>query len=155
MAHQEFRQNINPRHAQQAEEEEEMLRRAIAESEAMAREGQTSTRETELVPVHQPHHATDRVYDDDDPELQAALQASLQPSHEWEEIPPHLLQLPTPLQMPKQTTPAQGQISTDDTVNDTDTASETDATTEPETDIVERDVSMEEMRRRRLARFEG
>ncbi|KAJ7170533.1 Josephin-domain-containing protein [Mycena crocata] len=135
--------------------EEEMIRRAIEESEASARleghgrtAGPASTSDvptqagmdSEMDHVMQPQsnsrHAQDRVYDDDDAELQAALKASLE-------------QLPQGWTLPEQLTPQGTSHSAIGTVELADVSQES-----PPSPAAE-DVSVDELRRRRLARFES
>ncbi|KAF8210296.1 Josephin-domain-containing protein [Mycena galopus ATCC 62051] len=95
-------------------EEEEMIRRAIEESEASARlEGHGTTSDSSLPP------RLERVYDDDDAELQAALKASLEHVPEGWTLPSNSVEL-------------------------------ADAPSPP---APEEEVSVDELRRRRLARF--
>ncbi|KAI0665903.1 Josephin-domain-containing protein [Trametes maxima] len=146
-----------------AEEEDEMLRRAIAESEAMAQEhasrqiadsdAATGTEE-EAAPAQQPPawHGH-RMYDDEDQELQAALRASLETVPEGFRvpspppvIPPRLAPEPAaPASSTLQPPPIQRQPS-----SEFETESEAESA-EPEPE----QLSMEEIRRRRLARFGG
>lgn len=151
------------------EDEEEQLRRAIAESEAMAREEGTlqtgqdvagtganvdSAQEREWPPglTH-----GGRIYDDEDAELQAALQASLQTA------PPeiHTTARDSPLTAASAARPRADHQALAPKIDDDDddsygydTATEetmSDAPPEPQGD----DLSIEEMRRRRLERFGG
>ncbi|KAI0645966.1 Josephin-domain-containing protein [Trametes meyenii] len=144
-----------------AEEEDEMLRRAIAESEAMAQEhaarqptdsdAATGTEEGAAPAQQQPAWHQHRVYDDEDEELQAALRASLETVPEGFRvpspppvIPPRLAPEPTaPAASTLQPPPIQRQPS-----SEFETESEAESA-EPE------QLSMEEIRRRRLARFGG
>ncbi|RDX42061.1 hypothetical protein OH76DRAFT_146914 [Lentinus brumalis] len=150
------------------EDEDEMLRRAIAESEAMAQaQGSGSGRGSQegddapgaapaLAPAVAPNapawHAH-RVYDDEDQELQAALRASLEtvpPGFRVPSPPPVVAasrpsQPSTPPAQVLQPPPLQRQASSE-TIK---TESEGDAP-EPEPEL-----SPEEIRRRRLARFGG
>jgi Ataxin-3 len=176
-----------------AHEEEEEIRRAIAESEEMAREqglelgraqmgglgverraGSDNTQQAEAsraAPIH-----GGRVYDDEDAEFQAALQASL-------ETAPPGINTPTPPRVsdsPMRRSPLPAAASraaprpgtgpsNDTTVHDVDADADDDddldydeedtATSDTLSDSAEQqqaeDVSVEEMRRRRLARFGG
>ncbi|TFY72226.1 hypothetical protein EVG20_g798 [Dentipellis fragilis] len=161
------------------DDEEEQLRRAIAESEALARGDQAHAggEDDELLDddgmdLDAPHQGTaqthayaqpehrwpapsDRVYDDDDAELQAALRASL------EDVPPEfrIPDTPPPPQpgqpaVPAPTAAPSSVLSTEaesDETSTVDTETEAEAEAEPQ----EEQVSVEEMRRRRLARFGG
>jgi ataxin-3 len=154
------------------EDEEEQLRRAIAESEAMAREEGTlqtgqdvagrganvdSAQEREWAPslTH-----GGRIYDDEDAELQAALQASLQTA------PPEIhtsdrTARDSPFTAASAARPRADHQARAPEIDDDDddsygydTATEetmSDAPPEPQGD----DLSIEEMRRRRLERFGG
>ncbi|KAJ7462332.1 Josephin-domain-containing protein [Mycena galericulata] len=124
--------------AREHDTEEEMIRRAIEESEASARlEGHAGPDLADpgnsevspmpgvedTVPHSHPRYSQDRVYDDDDAELQAALKASLEQLPEgW----------PDPPDIPIPSEPVD-HVSAD----------------EPSME----DVSVDELRRRRLARF--
>lgn len=101
----------------------------------------------------------DRVYDDEDAELQAALRASL------EDVPPGFTMPDTPQRAPPSLpvpTPfvdasTKTNVPPPETTHDEDARTETESeagTTTAEEDEREQ-VSMEEMRRRRLARFGG
>ncbi|KAJ3858473.1 Josephin-domain-containing protein [Lentinula novae-zelandiae] len=138
---------------EEEEEEEEMLRRAIAESEAMAKEeghemGSISDDEGEShLNLDQSHLAPSspagrRVYDDEDAELQAALRASLEG---WNP-PPETTTVPAPAV--SHTSPLQ---SSDSSMTDDDESIASEDTAPAESS--EAPVSVEEMRRRRLARF--
>lgn len=168
-------------------EEEEQMRRAIAESEEMAR-GQglelgraqmgsgdagtlgarsDNTQQAE-VSRHDRIHGG-RVYDDEDAELQAALQASLEtaPPGIHAPTPPrasgfHMRRSPLPAASSR-TAPRLGtEASNDPNVHDDgdddddlyDTATEETLSEAAEPQEAD-DLSMEEMRRRRLARFGG
>ncbi|RPD54755.1 Josephin-domain-containing protein [Lentinus tigrinus ALCF2SS1-6] len=147
------------------EDEDEMLRRAIAESEAMARaqgSGQGSQEEDDDAPAPAPALAQSappawhqhRVYDDEDQELQAALRASLEtvpPGFRVPSPPPIASSRSSPSEVP--TPPAQSlqppAIKRQPSSESIKTESETDAP-EPEPEL-----SPEEIRRRRIARFGG
>ncbi|KAJ6586946.1 Josephin-domain-containing protein [Mycena vulgaris] len=131
--------------------EEEMVRRAIEESETSARiEGHgrpadpsdsEASRQAGMEDLGQshsiPHYTQDRVYDDDDAELQAALKASLE-------------QLPEGWQLPEQMTPHESVGPPDTSVNYSQPVGQPDMS---EDIPVPEDVSVDELRRRRLARF--
>lgn len=144
------------------EDEDEQLRRAIAESAEMAREQRpTQTGNVSTGTGADPEPAStgertqgrlhgDRVYDDEDAELQAALQASLG------EGPPGFIS-PDPFTVASVgsagSEPSTGTHGDDDGEGDT-------ATEETGSDTAERlqppaDLSIEEMRQRRLERFGG
>lgn len=154
---------------------EEQLRRAIAESEAMARTGASGVGEedidvdmdTEQAPIIPTPRAAspllgtfvgggDRVYDDDDAELQAALRASLEHVPEgWTppaETPPvrpsTSVVVPTPFPTPPV---SHSQDDSESVMSDDTTPSSDAALLVP----AEEPVDVEEMRRRRLARFGG
>ncbi|KAJ7703173.1 Josephin-domain-containing protein [Mycena rosella] len=128
--------------------EDEMIRRAIEESEASARiEGHERSADPrlaedagmeDLVQSHpNPRYTQDRVYDDDDAELQAALKASLE-------------QLPDGWQLPEQANRHDSTGLPSTSVDDRHPVEQSDASR----DIpVAEDVSVDELRRRRLARF--
>ncbi|KAH9942503.1 Josephin-domain-containing protein [Epithele typhae] len=158
------------------EDEDEMLRRAIAESEAMARAGAEDDEDDDgddgggaatpaaREPAPAPPQAQwqqHRMYDDEDAELQAALRASLESAPEGFVVPEpgafpqsrpppaqahtQTVPPPVPAQSHLQPPPLQRQPSDDFETESEDTADEP----EPE------QLSMEEIRRRRLARFGG
>ncbi|KZP34624.1 Josephin-domain-containing protein [Athelia psychrophila] len=165
---------------QAEEEEEENIRRAIAESEAMARTYPRPNQEEEdaamdvddsddedyVVPrapvlghpslpdvaPAQPEYMAHRVYDDDDAELQAALKASLEHMPEGftvpEVQPPPSAPPPGPSSSSAQAPPLRRQESVSSVGTGTSTSTEME--TEP---VEEKKVDLEEMRRRRLARF--
>jgi Ataxin-3 len=89
-----------------------------------------------------------RVYDDDDEELQAALKASLESVPDGFTIPdpPPLSVAPPPTSV---STPGTSSVSPDE---DDEVASQASIDTSP---VQESQVSVDEMRRRRLARFGG
>jgi len=175
------------------DDEEEQLRRAIEESEEMAREqglepGRTqadsddartrarpdNTQQTEAWRHDRVHDG--RVYDDEDAELQAALRASLEsaPPGIHTPTPPHTFETPmhhsplpaaasraTPLahtEPSNVTNVDDGDDGDDDDddlyYDDEDTATDETLSESAGPQQIE-DVSMEEMRRRRLARFGG
>lgn len=154
------------------EEEAEMLRRAIAESQAEARardraagrQGEESGDQMDAEPSQDAQQtwvsAADRVYDDDDAQLQAALKASLETVPADFKIP----DTPPAPSLPLSTGSApsadlssgvQREEETDEaSIIDTETETEPDDTTDEQMKE-EEDVSVEEMRKRRLARFGG
>ena len=158
------------RRRREHEEEEEMVRQAIAESEALHRQeqhpsqaesvGQNTAVEGEIEPLPQPRNAptssgsAHRVYDDEDAELQAALRASLEDVPEGYQIPdsPPPMMIP-PLRHLVERPPLPETITTSSSMGtdtgDSEMESETSSITSPE----DEQISMEEMRRRRLARF--
>lgn len=155
---------INPRRRQEEEEEEEMLRQAIAESEALARlEGHgrpddDDDDEADDMDVDQSQAArppqnlmSPRVYDDEDEELQAALRASLEHIPEgW--TPP--AETSVPALLPNTTIPINRSASLDSVEDDESIASE-DTTTMESSEAPAEPVDVDEMRKRRLARFGG
>ncbi|KAI0266700.1 Josephin-domain-containing protein [Gloeopeniophorella convolvens] len=160
------------------DDEDEQLRRAIAESETLIhRQGHVDADEDISRPAtdheaasadewsHEPALG-DRVYDDEDAELQAALRASLEtvpPGFRLPDTPPRAFpQPPAPptasaAQLPHASSAAtreddDGELDYED--NDVDTSvAETES--DAHTPVPEEDLSVEEMRRRRLARFGG
>ena len=152
------------------EDEDELLRRAIEESAEMAREqGLTQTDNESAVIGADPEAAVytgektqgpshgDRVYDDEDAELQAALQASL-----GENLPGLFSPDSSTESSPFTTASASSAKSelSSGTLEDDDAEGDT-ATEETGSDTAERsqppagNVNIEEMRRRRLERFGG
>ena len=131
---------------QRAEQEEaEVMRRAIEKSKALAQRSQLEVDED--IEIDDENHDMDaesshahknfqgnRVYDDDDAELQAALKASL------EHMPPNH----PPSQLPKSPSDVE---DTESIMSDTTNAAE-----ESSSNITPA-VSLDEIRRRRLARF--
>ncbi|GLB37430.1 putative josephin [Lyophyllum shimeji] len=152
------------------EEEAEQLRRAIAESEALARaeghaprdeqDGSRDTAERRGPSAQGPpvgHALNDRVYDDDDAALQAALRASLeQVPHGWElpGLPPQRAPIrhPSPPPPPPHA-PARSECDKD--AEDADSVLSDEAGEHPSSDAAPETVSVDELRRRRLARFGG
>ncbi|KAF8274593.1 Josephin-domain-containing protein [Lactarius quietus] len=152
------------------EDENEQLRRAIAESAEMAREqGHTKTGNESTGIGAGPEPAvytgegtqrrshSDRVYDDEDAELQAALQASL-----WEG-PPGSFSPDSSTEYSPFTTASAASVNSElssGTLEDDDGEGDT-ATEETGSDTAERpqpsaeNLNIEEMRRRRLERFGG
>lgn len=108
-------------------------------------------------------HTMDRVYDDDDAELQAALKASLETVPPGFILPPNVPPPPPPPQ-PLTSRPS-AETSATQAVEKSEAETETETETEAETDAevassepaqaTKEEVSIEEMRRRRLARFGG
>jgi Ataxin-3 len=162
------------------EEEDEMLRRAIAESEAMAKsadpqqEGREddamittdedddpdyvpSSRQTPATTSFDP--SNHRVYDDDDAELQAALKASLESAPTGWTAPEFTS--PVPVQPPSAPMPPaavpvppghqiEEDVDSDDEVEDVEVPSSDPVHASPA-----KIVDVDEMRRKRLARFGG
>ena len=128
------------------QEEAEAMRRAIEKSKALAQRSQLEVDED--IAIHDENHDMDaesshtlksfvqgnRVYDDDDAELQAALKASL------EHMPPNH----PPSQRPKSASDVE---DTESVVSDMASAAE------ESTSNATPAVSLDEIRRRRLARF--
>ncbi|KAF7973698.1 hypothetical protein HWV62_14370 [Athelia sp. TMB] len=162
---------------QAEEEEEENIRRAIAESEAMARtyardadamDEDSDDGDEDYVPpapsrlrqaslpdaVHpQPDYMAHRVYDDDDAELQAALKASLEHMPEGFTVP-EAQALPSAPPLPRAAAQAPPLTRQESVSSVSDAGTATSAGTEVDTQPVqEQKVDLEEMRRRRLARF--
>ncbi|KAG1890258.1 Josephin-domain-containing protein [Suillus subluteus] len=146
---------------EEAAREEEHFRRAIADSlaERHARgeldddDDDDDPEDLDYVPSPQARmpYSTgqlDRVYDDDDADFQAALKASL------ENAPSEFTPLPVqPLRTRQAPSP---HISAAVEGNEIDNQSEADTSTiASESEAPEESVSVEEMRRRRLARFGG
>jgi Ataxin-3 len=163
------------------EDEDEQLRRAIAESEAMAREqGHLQTDDdvegtgADLDSAEDrkwPHELMQgsRVYDDENAELQAALQASLQttpPEIHSSNTPPRAsLDRHSPFMAASTARPRASHLvdsapeRDDDELYDddieSDTATEETMSDTPPQQAQGENLSIEEMRRRRLARFGG
>jgi len=160
----------------EADEEAELLRRAIEESEATARaeghvqdidEDGDDDDDMDFEPLIRQNAypsmgqvASNSVYDDDDAELQAALKASLEHVPEGWELPvlPH--QTPGPPPSPFSTIPAGNENTGSEWQRDKDDAEsvvsdETNTTTTDNTtsDVPVEAVSVDELRRRRLAKF--
>ncbi|KAG9316637.1 Josephin-domain-containing protein [Chiua virens] len=157
------------RQRQGAEDEDELFRRAMEESLAEHRSRTTDDMETdsddEYFEAPQARQSTDpvnRVYDDDDAELQAALKASLESMPSGFTLPPPSASAPpqrlinSPPRVPLETGRSQ---TTEESGAETETETETETDAEgagggtPQ--VAREDVSLEEMRRRRLARFGG
>jgi Ataxin-3 len=161
------------------EDDDEQLRRAIAESEAMAREqGHLDSEVAE--PGADLESAQDRewshgllqgsrVYDDENAELQAALQASLQGASPPEIYPSNTPPHASPVRHSSFTAASSvalprvdhqyGTLERDDDDLAADDSGSDTATEETKSDALPQpqgeDLSIEEMRRRRLARFGG
>ncbi|KAH7888678.1 Josephin-domain-containing protein [Phlebopus sp. FC_14] len=151
-----------PRRGEDVDDEDELFRRAMAESltERDTRR-QNDERDDdggegyELSPTFRSSgHSMNRVYDDDDAELQAALKASL-------ESAPHGFTLPpSPLRPSAQrlVNPAPSTVlhtaEKEKDESGIDTESEADASTSSAAPLAE-EVDVQEMRRRRLAKFGG
>ena len=130
------------------QEEAEALRRAIEKSKALTHRSQLEVDED--IEIDDENHDMDaesshavksfvqgsRVYDDDDAELQAALKASL------EHMPPNN----PPSQRPKSPSDVEDTEST--------VSADTTSATEESTSNATPSVSLDEIRKRRLARFE-
>ncbi|THH17732.1 hypothetical protein EW146_g3149 [Bondarzewia mesenterica] len=165
-----------PTETQGEEGEDELLRRAIAESEALARQREQAEDDMDVdvegaeerrsqQPSRGPSAhlggavmSGDRVYDDDDEQLQAALKASLESVPAGFRVP----ELPASrafVQPPATSIPSAG--ASDQHVRTSSMAeTETETESEPETgsevptgNEQKEDLNLEEMRRRRLARF--
>lgn len=154
-----FRRQQPPHGPQARDDNEEVhFRRAIADSLADRRargelDDDDDSEDSDYVPPPQariPYSKgpLDRVYDDDDADFQAALRASL------ENAPTEFTPLPVqPLQTRQAPSP---HISAAVEGNEIDDQSEADTNTiASESEAPEESVSVEEMRRRRLARFGG
>ncbi|KAF9071738.1 Josephin-domain-containing protein [Rhodocollybia butyracea] len=152
---------IDPRRRQQEEEEEEMLRQAIAESEELARlEGHgrpDDDDEADDMDVDQsqtarpPNLMGARVYDDEDEELQAALRASLEHMPEgW--TPPAETSVPA---VPPNTAIPINRSASLDSIDDDESIASEDTTTMESSEAPAEPVDVDEMRKRRLARFGG
>ncbi|KAH8828047.1 Josephin-domain-containing protein [Flagelloscypha sp. PMI_526] len=127
------------------QEEQEMIRKAIAESEALAQAqaGSSSEATPEISPPLIPagNMTLPRVYDDEDAELQAALRASLEDSAGH--VIPDLK--PKPPSRPTASTNVGAPIPVNASTSMDSVEEELDEPTKP--------VDMDEMRRRRLERF--
>ncbi|KAJ8076493.1 hypothetical protein PM082_000916 [Marasmius tenuissimus] len=141
------------------EDYEEMLRRVIAESEALAKaadekraqEGSDDGGSDMNVDVSStpqlPSFQREHVYDDDDAELQAALRASL------EEMPEGWAPVEQPTSTGSSSSATQSTKGTTDTASTVSDFSEDES--EPPSEQPAQVVDHDEIRRRRLARFGG
>lgn len=159
------------RRRREEEEEAEELRRAIEESEALARdrrnrdEGEDEDEDVDMDAPHAGLSATrnpypsvhsDRVYDDDDTELQAALKASLEHVPEGWQPPGLQLPLAAPPSMPTSgnTHDAGGSINKDTDDSESVMSDETNTAENPPSNAIQAEsVSVDELRKRRLAKF--
>ncbi|KAF9462409.1 Josephin-domain-containing protein [Collybia nuda] len=162
-----FEARREERRRQEAEEAEQ-LRLAIEESEALAKqEGHNIPNREDnegmdvdvVMPQLRPidhsysHLAPDRVYDDDDAELQAALKASLEQVPGGWELPE--LSHRNSVRPPETAGPINRSTITEKDAEDAESvlSDETSTTTDnPPSEVVEV-VSMDELRKKRLARF--
>lgn len=146
---------LPPLRGTRAAREEEELMRAIEASRALhsaagpSEEGEPAP----PPPPANPAFVHDRVYDDEDAELQAALKASLESVPEGFAMPdtPPARAAPMPpvrAPPPPQTIPQPMEQDDDDIMTETESEAESSSAIEPEPQL-----SMEEIRRRRLARF--
>lgn len=150
-------------------EDDELFRRAMEESlaEHHARTGddvemtELDDEEDHNVPAARPSiHTMDRVYDDDDAELQAALKASLETMPAGFTLQPST-QPPPPQRLTDEHLGAE--TSASPTVEESEAETETDTQTETDmegvsgvtAEVSREEVSIEELRKRRLARFGG
>jgi len=145
------------------DEEAEQLRRAIEESEAIARQEGHYTERTSPGEHHDGEgmsssefFSQDRVYDDDDAELQAALKASLEQVPDgWRfpEVPEHT----PPRQPPAQATAGAGTKVTGQDREDAESVpsdgADLTASNASLPDTAIESVGVDELRRRRLAKF--
>jgi Ataxin-3 len=149
---------VGRRRNTRAEQEEAELLAAIEESRAMHETlGDATPPTRDEDEDEQPQPATfgaDRVYDDEDAELQAALKASLESLPEGFRIPttppavqPARLPLPTSSHLPP-TAPEQREEDNDDVETESEADSSIVMDQAPQ-------VSMEELRKKRLERFGG
>ncbi|KAG6831744.1 hypothetical protein H0H92_007896 [Tricholoma furcatifolium] len=145
------------------EREAEELRRAIAESEALAQIGGTNTENEENSSSTRPgpdplqgsrsgRDVGNRVYDDDDADLQAALKASL------EQVPqgwqfPELSPQPTPPYLPAHPTASYSAISQPKHIEEDGNSELSEEAEHSQIETPVEAVSMDELRRRRLAKF--
>lgn len=148
-----------PPYEPQAQDENEHFRRAIADSLGERRgrgeldDDDDDSEDSDYVPSPQVRTSysmgqLDRVYDDDDADFQAALKASL------ESVPSE--HTPLPVQALRTRPAPSPHISAAVEGNEIDNQSEAETSTiASESGAPEESVSVEEMRRRRLARFGG
>lgn len=149
--------NQQPPHgAQDRGNEDEYLNRAITESlagrQARGDLDDDDFEDADYVPPPEEARISNmgqqnRVYDDDDADFQAALRASL------ESAPAEIS--PLPMQRSLQTRQPPSHISTTSEEHEIDNQSEVDTSTVASDNGASDEVSMEEMRKRRLARFGG
>ncbi|KAG2150357.1 Josephin-domain-containing protein [Suillus clintonianus] len=142
----------------QGSHEDEHFRRAItdslAERHARGDIDDDDSEDSDYVPTPEARTSygtgqQDRVYDDDDANFQAALRASL------ESAPPEFIPLPVQPLRARQSPPSPHIAATFED-SEIDGRSEADTSTiASESEAPEEAVSVEEMRRRRLARFGG
>ena len=151
------------------EDEDALLRRAMEESlveHHPQRDGDVEATESDdeeyygapaAVPTT---HTVHRVYDDDDAELQAALKASLETMPPGFTLPSSASARPPPPQRPTNAPPS-AETSTSRIVVESEAETETETETDAEdvsgetVQTAKEEISIEEMRRRRLARFGG
>ena len=153
----------------EVEDEDDLFRKAMEESlaELRARTGDdvvmttSDDEDDEDAPAARPNtHTMHRVYDDDDAELQAALKASLESMPPGFTLPPSA---PPPPPQRLTNEPPSAETSAGQTVEESEAETETETETETDAEGVSgetaqttrEEVSIEEMRRRRLARFGG
>jgi len=147
-------------------DEDDMLRRAMEESLAhhQQQDGQDDVEPEASVPRRAMtsswgDHGIERVYDDDDAEFQAALKASLENMPEGFNIPESTTPTRPPASSEAPTSTGSTTVQSGLRPQDSDVENESDAGTiqteseqpEPPAEAVD----MEEIRRRRLARFGG
>ncbi|GJE92281.1 Josephin-domain-containing protein [Phanerochaete sordida] len=146
-----------------AEEEEAELMRAIEESRALHEAvGGSGAQEDDAPAVprasgHPPAFGGDRVYDDEDAELQAALRASLEMLPEGFQVPqsPPARAPSMPAAPPVAGAPISATVVPPHVPEDEDEEIETESEADVGAAAPEPQLSMEEIRRRRLARFGG
>ncbi|EMD37847.1 hypothetical protein CERSUDRAFT_114490 [Gelatoporia subvermispora B] len=164
-------QTAQRRAAQSDEDEDEMFRRALAESEALARAAR-SARGTSNEPIEVPDDDEDivevspaqprapqsslydRVYDDEDAELQAALKASMEGLPEGFTVP----DTPPTRPQPPPSVPAITTAVIPPVQERTPSGHESEYESEADSAVEQppsEELSLEEIRRRRLARFGG
>lgn len=155
-----------PRREAEVEDEDALFRRAMEESlaEHHARPGDdveiTELDDEEDLAARPTTRTTHRVYDDDDAELQAALKASLESIPPGFTLPPSI-QPPPPQRLTDKPLGAETSASRTAEGSEAGTETETDAETDTEgasgetAPAAREEVSIEEIRRRRLARFGG
>jgi ataxin-3 len=134
-------------------EEEEMMRRAIEESRAMAEASGSGSghQDDAMEDVSTPSVPERRTYDDDDEELQAALRASLESAPPGLQVPDHPEDSISAGTVPRSRLERAESVAS---VQSTATyKTESDAETEDGKEQAAPQESMEEMRKKRLARF--